>query len=68
MDGQVIQDRTDNMQNGWGDRTFTMDLLEYGVAFCNIHNIVSDLNHFYWGMGFFPEDSPDFYLNQSLKR
>lgn len=58
---------TDNKQSGWGSQKFTMDYWNMLSAFCKTHNISLDLNHLYYGGGYFDKNSPVYYLNTASK-
>jgi len=44
-----------------------MDYLNKLSAFCKSHNMSFDLNHLYYGFGYFQESSPVYYLNNASK-
>ncbi len=57
----------DSKQSGWGSKKFTMDYLNMLSAFCKSHNMSFDLNHLYYGFGYFKKSSPVYYLNNASK-
>jgi hypothetical protein len=58
---------TDNTKNEWGNEEFTMKYWNMLSAFCKEHNMSLDLNHLYYGYGYFQESSPVYYLNTATK-
>lgn len=59
--------RIEDTQDTWGNRESTIKYWNTLSAFCKAHHMSLDLNHLYYGWGYFQEDSPAYHLNTASK-